>query len=79
MDCEHFTNSWGYGVILISRDWIRRRVPPPFSGRCGKIVPNFAEKFDGALIWSVVVPNGATFENWNIFFQKRDNRPVSLD
>jgi len=48
----YVTDSWGYGVILISRDWILRLVPL-FSGRWGNC-PKLCQKFD-ALIWQVVV------------------------
>ena len=47
-------NSWGYGVILVSHDWILHFVPL-FSGSCGNC-PKFCQKFDSALIWRVVVP-----------------------
>ena len=41
----------------------------PIFGRWGN-VPILAEKFDGAVIWNVVVTNGATFENGKMFFSK---------
>jgi len=43
----------GCGVILISRDWIRRLFPL-FSGRW-KNCPKFCQKFDGSLIRRLVV------------------------
>jgi len=43
----------GYGVILISRDWIRRIVPL-FLGRWGNC-PKFRQKYDDALIRRLVV------------------------
>ena len=49
----YVTNSWGYGVILISRDWIRRLVPL-FSGD-GEIAPNFGKKVYGALIRRLII------------------------
>jgi len=47
-------NSWGYGVILVSHDWILHFVPL-FSGSWGNC-PKFCQKFDSALIWRVVIP-----------------------
>jgi len=44
---EYFLISWGYGVILISDDWIRLLVPL-FWGDA-----EIAPKFDGALIWHI--------------------------
>ena len=45
--------SWFYGVVLISRAWIRRLVPL-FSERRGNC-PKFRQKFDSALIRRRVV------------------------
>ena len=39
---EYFRNSWEYGVILISRDWIHR-LAPYFWGD-GEIAPNFEKE-----------------------------------
>jgi len=47
---------FGVGLILISRDWIRRLVLL-FSGRleyCPKFA-KFCQKFDGAFIWRGVI------------------------
>jgi len=68
------TDSWGYGVILISRDLILHLVPL-LLGRWGNC-PKFCQKLDGALTWQVVIThnhNGSTHENRKIFFQRRDN------
>ena len=43
----------GYGVVLTSRDWILHIVPL-FLGRWGNC-PEFCHKYDGAVIWRVVV------------------------
>jgi len=48
-----FTNSWGYGVVLISRDWIHRLIPCFYGD--GEIAPNLAQKCYGALIWRDVI------------------------
>ena len=45
---KYFTNSWGYGAILISRAWISHPIPY-FRGE-KEIAPNFVQKCDGALI-----------------------------
>jgi len=71
---KYFRNSWGYGVISISSDWIRRLVPR-LSGRWG-IFPNFAENATVPSFGALLQPNGATFENGELFFRKRDNRPT---
>ena len=54
--------SWGYSVVLISRDWILRLVPL-FSGRWANF-PEFCQKLDRALIWRVVVSGVARNVNW---------------
>jgi len=46
-------NIWQFGVILISPVWIRWLVPSFWVDE--EIAPNFAQKCDSALIWSIVV------------------------
>ena len=36
-----YTTSWGYGVVLISRDWILRLIL--LFSEMGNLPPNFAE------------------------------------
>ena len=48
MACGYVTNSWEYGVVLISCDWIFSH--PLFSGRWEN-----CQKFYGALIWQAVI------------------------
>ena len=64
----------GYGVILISRDWILRQFffasSPYFRGN-GEFAPNFAKHFKMPSFGELSEPNSATCENGKIFFQKR--------
>jgi len=53
MACECSTNSWGYGVVLISCDGSRRFVPL-FSRRWGNC-PKVCRTFNGAHIRRLVV------------------------
>jgi len=66
--CRYITNSWGYGVILISRNCIRRLICL-FSGRWENC-PKFRQKFHGAIIRRLVITKRATYENWKIFFER---------
>jgi len=50
---KYVLNSWGYGVILISHDWIFRLIPL-FLGNMQKL-PQILSKNDDALIWRVVI------------------------
>jgi len=69
-------NSLGYGVILISCDWIRCHVPH-FQGD-GEIAPNFAEKYDGALIWHIVVTKQLSMHKNRNDFSKEAQSPYIL-
>jgi len=50
---EYFTNSWGYGVILISLAWIYHLACTPILGEKGKL-PQISTEIDGALIHRLV-------------------------
>ena len=57
MDGSYVMNSWGYGVVLISRDLILCLVPL-FFGEMGKL-SQILPKIDGAFICRVLVTKTA--------------------
>jgi len=59
---KYVLNSWGYGVILISHDWIFRLIPL-FLGNVQKL-PQILSKNDDALIWRVVIYKRLNLWKW---------------